>query len=252
MLKEKFGFDLGLFQARQPPLIGVDISASAVKMVELAEGARGGYRLERYVLEPLPRDAVTDGNIANLEAVAETLRRAHKKLGARVRNVALALPVSMVITKKIVLPGGQREEELELAVEAEANQYIPFTLDEVNLDFQVLGPSPSNEEDVEVLIAASRKEKVEDRVAAAEAAGLKALVVDVDSYATQAAFELIAPQLPAGGRDQNVAIVDIGAHGLHFYVLRGEQTLFSREQAFGGDQLTQDIQRAFNLSPDEA
>ena len=158
----------------------------------------------------------------------------------------------MVITKKIIVPAGQKEEELELTVEAEANQYIPFALDEVNLDFQILGPAPNNPDEVEVLIAASRKEKVEDRVAIAEAAGLKPRVMDVESYATQEAFGLIAPSLPANGRDQNIALVDIGAHVTHFYVLRNNQFLFSRDQAFGGNQLTHDIQRAFNLSPDEA
>ncbi len=139
-----------------------------------------------------------------------------------------------------------------MTVEAEANQYIPFALDEVNLDFQILGPAPNNPDEVEVLIAASRKEKVEDRVAIAEAAGLKPRVMDVESYATQEAFRLIAPSLPANGRDQNIALVDIGAHVTHFYVLRNDQFLFSRDQAFGGNQLTHDIQRAFNLSPDEA
>jgi len=249
MLKEKLGFNL---HSASPPLIGLDISSSAIKMVELAEGSKGSYRLERYVIEPLPKDAVTDGNISNLEATAETVKRAYQKLGSRIRNVAMALPVAMVITKRIILPADQREEDLELQVEAEANQYIPFSMDEVNLDFQVIGPAPNNAEEVEVLIAASRKEKVEDRVAVAETAGLKTVVMDVDSYATLEAFGLIAPQLPANGRDQNIAIVDIGAHMMHFYVSRNGQQLFSREQAFGGNQLTQDIQRAFNLSTEEA
>jgi type IV pilus assembly protein PilM len=158
----------------------------------------------------------------------------------------------MVITKKIIVPTGQTEEELELQVETEANQYIPFALDEVNLDFQILGPAPNNADEVEVLIAASRKEKVEDRVAIAEAAGLKPRVMDVESYATEEAFQMIAPSLPANGRDQNIALVDIGAHVMHFYVLRNNQILFSRDQAFGGNQLTHEIQRAFNLSPEEA
>ena len=251
MLKEKLGLNFDFHQA-SPPLIGLDISSSAVKMVELAESGRGVYRLERYVIEPLPKDAVTDGNITNLDATADTVKRAYKKLGSRIKNVAMALPVAMVITKKIILPGNQREEDMEIQVEAEANQYIPFAMDEVNLDFQIIGPAPNSAEEVEVLIAASRKEKVEDRVAVAETAGLKTVVMDVDSYATLEAFGLIAPQLPANGRDQNIAIVDIGAHMMHFYVIRNGQQLFSREQAFGGNQLTQDIQRAFNLSADEA
>jgi type IV pilus assembly protein PilM len=252
MLKEKLGSAFSFLQTTAPPLIGVDVSSSALKLVELSETGKGAYRLERYALEPLAKDVVSDGNIANLDQVSDALRRGHKRLGTRNRNVALALPAAMVITKKIIVPAGQTEEELELQVEAEANQYIPFALDEVNLDFQILGPAPNNADEVEVLIAASRKEKVEDRVAIAEAAGLKPRVMDVESYATEEAFQMIAPSLPANGRDQNIALVDIGAHVMHFYVLRNNQILFSRDQAFGGNQLTHEIQRAFNLSPEEA
>jgi type IV pilus assembly protein PilM len=252
MLAEKFSSAVDLFKTRSPTLIGIDIASTSLKLVELSETGKGSYRLERYAIEPLPRDVVTDGNIANLDQVSDALRRAWKRLGSRNRHAALALPAAMVITKKIIVPSGQKEEDLELTVEAEANQYIPFALDEVNLDFQVLGPAPSNPDEVELLIAASRKEKVEDRVAIAEAAGLRPRVMDVESYATQEAFRLITPSLPANGRDQNIALVDMGAHVTHFYVLRNHQFLFSRDQAFGGNQLTQDIQRAFNLSPDEA
>ena len=252
MLKEKFGSAFSFLDTSAPPLIGVDVSSTALKLVELSEAGKGAYRLERYAIEPLPKDVVSDGNIANLDQVADALRRAHKRLGSRNRNIALALPAAMVITKKIIVPAGQTEEELELQVETEANQYIPFALDEVNLDFQTLGPAPNSQDEVEVLIAASRKEKVEDRVAIADAAGLKPRVMDVESYATEEAFKLIAPSLPANGRDQNIALVDVGAHVMHFYVLRNNQILFSRDQAFGGNQLTHEIQRAFNLSPEEA
>ncbi len=252
MIAEKLGSALDIFTVKSPALIGVDISSTSIKLVELSDMGKGVHRLERYVVEALPKDVVTDGNIANLDQVSDGLKRAWKRLGTRNRNVALALPAAMVITKKIIVPSGQKEEDLELTVEAEANQYIPFALDEVNLDFQILGPAPNNPDEVEILIAASRKEKVEDRVAIAEAAGLKPRVMDVESYATQEAFRLIAPSLPANGRDQNIALVDIGAHVTHFYVLRNDQFLFSRDQAFGGNQLTYDIQRAFNLSPEEA
>src|SRR5881227_3202943 len=222
MLKEKFSSAFSFLDTSAPPLIGVDISSTALKLVELSESGKGAYRLERYAIEPLPKDVVSDGNIANLDQVSEALRRAYKRLGSRNRNIAMALPTAMVITKKIIVPAGQSEEELELQVEAEANQYIPFALDEVNLDFQIVGPAPNNPEEVEVLIAASRKEKVEDRVAIAEAAGLRPRVMDVESYATQDAFRMIAPSLPANARDQNVALIDMGAHVMHFYVLRNE------------------------------
>ena len=241
-----------IFSPKTPPLIGLDISSSSVKMVELVDAGKGQHRIERYCIEPLPKDAVVDGNIANLEAVSETVTRAWKKLGTRTRNVALALPTAAVITKKIIVPAGLREEELEVQVESEANQYIPFALEEVNLDFKVVGPAPSSAEEVEVLIAASRKEKVEDRVAVAEAAGLKALVMDIESFAMQAAFELIAKQLPNEGKDQNVALVDIGANVTNITVLRNDQAVYSREQAFGGNQLTQDIMRQYGMSQEEA
>ncbi len=241
-----------LFQTQSPPLIGVDISSSAVKMVEIEQAGKNLLRVERYVIESLPKDAVTDGNIMNLEAVAESLRRAWKRMGTRTKHVAMALPAAAVITKKIIVPAGLREDELETQVETEANQYIPFALDEVNLDFQALGPAASGPDDMEVLIAASRKEKVEDRVAAAESAGLKAFVMDVESFATQAACEMVAQQLPNAGRDQTIAVVDIGASMMHVNVLRNGQSIYLREQTFGGNQLTQEIQRRYSLSSDEA
>lgn len=239
-------------KAKSPPVIGLDISSSAVKMVEIGDAGKNLYRVERYAIEFLPKDSVVDGNIANLEAVAETIRRAWKKLGTRVKNVVLALPASAVITKKIIVTAGLSEADLELQVETEANQHIPFALDEVNLDFQVLGRAPTTADEAEVLLAASRKEKVEDRVAAAEAAGLKALVMDVESFATQAAYELIAHQLPNSGKDQTIAVVDVGASMMHINVMHNNQSVYMREQSFGGNQLTQEIQRRYSLSAEEA
>jgi type IV pilus assembly protein PilM len=241
-----------LFKLKSPPLIGLDISASSVKMVELVAAMRGEPCLQSYAIEPLPKDAVLDGNIANLDVTTEVIRRCYKRLGTRTRNVAMALPTAAVITKTINCAAGLNDEELQEAVEAEAIQYIPFALDEVNLDYQVLGPAAEGPEMVEVLLAASRKEKVEDRIAAAEGAGLIGLLMDVEAYAMQAAFSLIRPRLPAQARVQNVAIVDIGSNTTHISVIRGDESIYSREQAFGGNQLNQDIQRLYGLSLDEA
>ncbi len=253
MPKVNFDIPLDFLQAKTPPLIGVDISASSVKMVELKEAPKNaGYIVERYAIEPLPKDAVSDGNINNLEAVSEALQRAWKRLGSRIKNVALALPAAAVITKKILLPAGMREEDLEYQVESEANQYIPFALEEVNLDFQVIGPAPGNAEELEVLLAASRKANVEDRVAAAQAAGLKAVVVDVEPYAAEMAFEQIRAQLPDGAVDKCVALIDIGATVMNVNVLRNGQSVYTRDQQIGGDQLTQQVQGMFGLSADEA
>jgi len=244
--------DLSIFNPKARSLIGLDISSSSVKMVELASDGKNGFRVERYTIEVLPRDAVADGNIVNLEATAECVRRAWKKMATSTRLVAIALPTSHVITKKIIVAAGQREEELAVQVESEANQYIPFALEEVNLDFQVVGPAPSSPDEIEVLIAASRKEKVEDRVAIVESAGLKAAVMDVESYAVLSAFELIEKQLPDGGKGQIIALVDVGANVMNLTVLRNGQQLYVREQAFGGNQLTQDIARLFGMTFEEA
>lgn len=245
-------FQLDFLKTRSLPLIGIDISSSAVKMVELSDSGKGRKRLERYAIEQLPKDSVVDGNIANLEAVSDCVKRTWKRMGTSIKSVALALPTAAVISKKITLPAGQRDEDMEFQVETEANQYIPFALEEVYLDFQVIGPSPAGPEEVEVLLAASRKEKVEDRVAVAESAGLKTLVMDVESYAAQTALELIETQLPAGGKDQNIAIVDIGASMMNVTVMRNDQSIYMREQAAGGIQLTAEIQRHYNLSLEEA
>jgi len=233
-------------------LIGVDITSTSVKMVELTEGSKGSYRLDGYSIASIPKDAVVDGNITGLDQVADAISRAWKLLGSREKRLAMALPGAAVISKKVLMQSGLREEDMEFQVEAEANQYIPFSLDEVNIDFQVLGPAPSGTDDVEVLIAASRKEKIEDRVAAGEGAGLKVVVMDVETYATEAAYALVANQFPNNGADQTVMIVDIGASMMHVNVLHNNQSVYIREQNFGGGQLTLEIQRRFGLSPEEA
>jgi type IV pilus assembly protein PilM len=244
--------DLSVFGSKAKPLIGVDISSSSVKMVELSGSSKDGYRVERYTIEILPKDVVADGNIVNLEAAAEAVKRAWKRMATTTRSVAMALPAAAVITKKIIVQAGLREDELEVQVESEANQYIPFALEEVNLDFQVIGAAPSSPDEAEVLIAASRKEKVEDRVAIAEASGLKAVVMDVENYAALAAFELIERQLPDEGKNQIIALIDIGSTAMHLTVLRNGVQVYAREQAFGGAQLTQDIARQYGMSYEEA
>lgn len=245
--------DIGsLFGKKNAPLVGLDISTSGVKLVELSMVGKNELRLERYATEPLPRGAVVDGNIENIEQVSEAVRRVWKKSGTRAKLVALGMPPASVITKKIILPAGLSEEELEIQVETEANQYIPFALDEVSLDFDVVGPVQNSPEDVEVLLAATRKEKVEDRVAVTESAGLKAVVMDIESYAARAAIDRITVQLPQAGQGQIVALFQIGAQVTHISVLLDGQPLYEREQPFGGNQLTQEIVRAYGLSQDEA
>ena len=244
---------LGSLFSRQPaPLLGLDVSSSSVKLVELGRDAAGKLVLERCAIEPLERGWITDGNVEKFDEVAEAVRRVVRKSGTRTRNVALALPPSAVITKKIVLPGGMSEQELELQVESEANQYIPFSLDEVSLDFCVVGQGVNAGDDVEVLIAASRKEKVQDRQGLAEAAGLKAMILDVESYASRLATARLIEQLPGQGKDAVVALFEIGAYTTSMQVLRNQEVLYDRDQAFGGAQLTQLIVRQYGFSSEEA
>ena len=188
---------LGSLFSRQPaPMLGLDISSSSVKLVELGQDKSGNLVLERCAIVPLERGWITDGNIEKFDEVADAVRRLVKKSGTKTKNVAMALPPSAVITKKIILPGGMSDQELELQVETEANQYIPFPLDEVSLDFCIVGPSATSSGDIEVLIAASRKEKVQDIQGLAEAAGLKPVIVDVESYASRLATGRLIENLP--------------------------------------------------------
>ena len=241
-----------LFRRGSQPLLGVDVSASNVKLVELVPGGKTGMRLERYAIEPIERGAIVDVNIEKPEAVADALLRAIRRTGTKTRLAAMALPSSAVIAKRITLPAGLREEDYELQVENEASQYIPFSIDEVNLDFQILGLSSQSEEDVEVLLAASRKEKVEDRVAIAEMAGLRPVVIDVEPYAARISIDHVTRFLPSQGEGMILAVFDIGQSTTNLTVVLNGQTVFEREQSFGGSQLTQDIVRLYGLTLEEA
>ena len=241
-----------LFSRQSAPLLGLDISSSSVKLVELAHNKAGGLVLERCAIEPLERGWITDGTIEKFDEVADALRRIVKKSGARTKNVALALPPSAVITKKITLPDGMTDQELEVQVESEANQYIPFSLDEVSLDFCVVGPSKNAPGDVEVLIAASRREKVQDMQGLAEAAGLKAVIVDIESHASRLAANRLIEALPNQGIDTMVALFEIGGLTTSMQVIRNDEVLYDRDQAFGGAQLTQLIVRQYGFSAEEA
>lgn len=241
-----------LFGRQSAPLLGVDISSSSVKLVELGRDKGGALVLECCAIEQLERGWITDGNIEKFDEVAEALRRAVKKSGTKTKNVAMALPSSAVITKRITLPGGMTEQELEVQVESEANQYIPFSLEEVSLDFCVVGPSKSAPGDVEVLIAASRREKVQDRQGLAEAAGLKPVIVDIESHAARLAAGRLIQALPNQGVDSVVALFEVGALTTSMQVIRNEDVLYERDQAFGGAQLTQLIVRQYGFSQEEA
>jgi len=241
-----------LLGRKHVPMIGLDISSSSAKLVELGMSATGDYVLERLASEPFEKGWITDGQIEKFDEVVGAVRKLLDKSGTKTRQVVMAMPQSAVITKRIMLPAGLRDEELELQVESEANQYIPFSLDEVSLDFCVIGPSPTSGGDIEVLIAASRKERVQDRQGLAEAAGLKPVVLDIESHASLLAMGRIVDTLPNEGRDALVALFEIGADTTSLKVLREGEMLYDRDQAFGGSQLTTLISRQYGLSFEEA
>ena len=241
-----------VFGRKYPSMIGLDVSSSSVKLVELGQSASGEFIVERFASEPFEKGWITDGQIEKFDEVADAVRRVVSKSGTRTKQVVMAMPQSSVITKKIMLPAGLREEELELQVESEANQYIPFSLDEVSLDFCVIGPSPTSVGDVEVLIAASRKDRVQDRQGLAEAAGLKPVVLDIESHASRLAMSRVIQALPSEGKDALVALFEIGADTTSLKVLRDDEMLYDRDQAFGGSQLTQLISRQYGFSFEEA
>jgi type IV pilus assembly protein PilM len=243
---------LAIFGQGSRPLIGVDVSSSAVKMLELADGGKGMRRVERYSIVALPRDAVVDGVIAKNDEVEAAMRQAWRDLNSRTRDCVMALPASSVITKKILLPGTANEAEVETQVTAEANQVASFPLEEVSLDYQILGPNAKNPSDNDALMVVARRERVEERVSLAESSGLKVVIMDVDAFATLTAYEQLTFQLPENGRGQTVAIVDIGANTTNVNVLHDNEPVYQRGHALGGNTLTSEISRRFDLPQADA
>jgi len=241
-------FSLG---RKKQPLLGIDITSTAVKLIELGRSGKR-YRVECYGVEPLPTNAVIEKNISDVEAVANALSKALKRSGSKARRCALAVPAAAAISKVITMPANLSEEEMEGQIQLEADQYIPYSVDEVNLDFEVIGPSATNPDAVDVLLAASRKEIVETRSSIAEMAGLTPMVMDIESFATLNAYEQLIATHPAANDERVVAIVDVGATMTSINVVQGGQLLYTREQPFGGRLLTEEIMRRYGLSYAEA
>jgi len=240
-----------LFKSKNPPVLGLDISSTAIKLLELGKhGDR--LRVESYAVEPLPPNSVIEKNISDVEAVGEAIKRAVKRSGSRNKFAAAAVAGSAVITKTISMPATLTEDDMEQQIELEADQYIPYPLEEVNLDFELLGPTENDPERVDVLLAASRSENVDVRMAAIELAGLKAKIIDVEAYAIENSFNMLASQLPEQGIDQTIAVIDVGATMTTLNVMHDLKTIYTREQVFGGKQLTEEIQRRYGLSYEEA
>ena len=240
-----------LFPRKHRPLLGLDITTSSIKLIELTM-AGGQYRVESYAAEATPVNSINEKSIVDAEAVGEAVRRAVKRSGTKNTEVALAISGDAAITKVIQMPRTLRASDLEAQVQMQADQYIPFPMDEVSYDFQVIGPSEKDAETNDVLLVATRTENVEQRQAAVQASGLTAHIVDVEAFALENACTLMRHQMPDGGMDRTVAVVDFGASSTTFSVLKDMKVVYTRDFAFGGQQLTEEIMRTYGLTMEEA
>lgn len=240
----------GKRQDKFSAFLGIDIGATRVKLLEL-DGKPGAIRVNSYAAEPLPAYAVSDYQIINVDAVGEAVGRALKKSGSRNKQAAIAVSGAAVISKTITMPADMKDSEIEQQVLLEAPQHVPYPIENVSLDFQVLGPDPVNDARNEVLLVACRRDNIEMRTAVLEVAGLKPRLVDVEEYALRNACALLQPQMPNQGRDSTVAIFELGAQRTRLNVQQNGRSVFTREAAFGGQLLADELVSQFELPDSE-
>ena len=241
---------LKLFKPKHRSILGIDISSTSVKILEISS-VGDQYCVEGYGSMLLPENAMEGGLIKDIAGVAASIKKLLINSHLHCKQVALAVPDSSAISKTIQVNDGLTDEEIEEMVVMEADKHFPYPIDEINLDFEVLGPSLKNSAMQDVLIVASRAENVSNRIEAVTLAGLEATVVDVESYAVERAAQLLAAELPAAGVNKIIAIIDIGAVYTHFFVLHGLKTIFSREEEFGGKQLIDAIRQRYGMTIEE-
>jgi type IV pilus assembly protein PilM len=235
-------------------LVGLDISSTAIKLIELSQTAGTSaslYRVESYAVEPLPVNAVIEKKISDVQVVGDAIQKAVSRAATKAKHAAVAVSGSAVITKVISMSANLSDAEMETQIQLEADQYIPYPLEEVNIDFDVLGPSDAGADMVDILLAASRRENVDDRVSALEIAGLTAQIVDVEAYAMENACSLLLGDREEVGR-HTVAVTDIGATTTTLHVLHKGHIVYTREQNFGSQQLVEEVQRRYGLPREQA
>lgn len=238
-----------LFTSKSRHLIGVDICATSVKLVDI-QRQQGTFHLKSYGIERLPEGVVVDKLLVDTEAVGNIISGLARRCQVAGSNAATAVSGSAVITKIIDMDLALSDVEREAQIRLDADQYVPYPLEDVNLDFEVLGPSLISDDMVQVLLAASRSENVDQRVDALTFGGLQAKVMDIESHAIERAFGLMVNSLP--NLPELVALVDIGHNQTTLYIAKDGEFIYSREQLFGGVQLTEAIQNRYGLSAEEA
>ena len=240
----------GFGTAKTSQVLGIDISSTTVKLLELSQSG-DRYRVESYAVAPLPPEAVVEKNVNQVETVGGLIRELVSRSNTRAQHAVAAVAGSAVIIKTIPMPAGLSEEDLEAQLTVEADQYIPYPLEEVALDFEELGPVEGRDDQVNVLLAACRQETIESRVDAIEVAGLTPAIMDVEVFAMERALALLKTQMPMAN-PETIAMVDIGASMTTLSVYAGGESVYTREQLFGGKQLTDEIMNRYDLSFEEA
>jgi len=231
---------------KKKELIGIDIGSSSIKLIQLKE-IKGGYQLQNLGIWPLSPETIVDNTLMDTSAVVESIRNLVKSLNVKVKDAASSVSGNSVIIRKISLPA-MLPEELEEQIHWEAEQYIPFDINDVNIDYQLLDSDEDDPSKMNLLLVASKKDIINDYLSVFNETGLRLLIVDVDSFALQNSFELNYDVEP----DEVNALINIGASIMNLNVVKGGVSLFTRDVQMGGNLFTEEIQRQFALSGDEA
>ena len=239
------------FRKKSVPILGIDVSEAAVKLLELSR--RGSsYQVESYAVVQLAPNSVSEKTINDIDAVGETIADVVQKSGTKIKDAAICVAGSSVITKVINMPAGLSDDDMESQIQIEAEQHIPFPLDQVAIDFEVQNNPEEDGGDVSVLLAAARSEIVDNCIAALELGGLNAKVVDIEAFTIENTMKWISQNFPAGVSTDAIGVADVGSRSMTFSVLEDLKVVYSRDEAFGGAQLTEEIQRRYDMSFEEA
>jgi type IV pilus assembly protein PilM len=235
-----------LLMQKSNNVIGLDIGTSSIKLIEIEE-SKGGHRLKNFGIGTLPKDAIVNGSIVNHDAVVSSIQQILSNLKIKTRDVVASISGHPVIIKKITMPVAT-DEELEESIKFEAEQYIPFDLEEVNIDFQVLAVEEEKADQMNVMLVAAKKVMINDYTKVLADAGLTPVILDIDVFALENAFEINYPL----EEEQNAALIDVGASTININVIKGGLSAFTRDVFLGGNQITEDIQKQFGISFEEA
>ena len=235
-----------MFFTTKKEIIGIDIGSSSVKAVQLRE-AKGVWHLQNLGVIPLPAEAIVDNTLMDSSSVVEATKNLLKSLNSKAKDVSSSVSGNSIIIRKILLPT-MTQEELDDQIQWEAEQYIPFDINDVHIDFQILNPDDRDPSKMSVLLAASKKDIVNDYVAVFNEAGLKLMVMDVDAFAVQNAFELNYEV----DQEEVSALINIGASIMNINIVKGGLSLFTRDVQMGGNLYTEEIQKQFSVRSDDA